>query len=92
MKKKTRSILEELDSIGKYYDRTQVVENTAKNIIASVSNLISLIHETYDADTAADLEKRLFLSVKTGDEKRFVRGIRKLNETSCKNSQPPSDQ
>lgn len=80
MKKRTRSILEELDSIGQFYDRKQIVENTATNLIASATNLLSLIKETYDTETAIDLEKRLFSSIRTGDEKKFIRGIRKVNE------------
>lgn len=82
MKKKTRSILEELDSIGKYYDKKQIIENTAKNVIASVSNLMILIKETYDEDTSSDLEKRLISSIRTGDEKKFIRGIRKIDDDS----------
>jgi hypothetical protein len=80
MKKKTRSILEELDSIGKYYDKKQVIENTAKNLIASATNLISLMKETYGEETSSDLEKRFFSSIRTGDEKKFLRGIRKIDE------------
>lgn len=82
MKKKTRSILEELDSIGKYYDKKQIIENTAKNVIASVSNLMILIKETYEDDVSSDLEKRLFSSIRTGDEKKFIRGIRKIDDDS----------
>lgn len=81
MKKRTRSILEELDSIGQFYDKKQIVENTATNLIASAANLLSLIKETYDAETALDLEKRLFSSIRTGDVKKFTRGIRKVNES-----------
>lgn len=90
MKKKTRSILEELDSISKYYDKKQIVENTAKNIIASASNLISLIKETYDEQTANDLEKRLFSSIRTGDDKKFIRGIRKIDDDSSNSSSQSS--
>lgn len=88
MKKKTRSILEELDSIGKYYDKKQIIENTAKNVIASVSNLMILIKETYDEEVSSDLEKRLISSIRTGDEKKFIRGIRKIDDDS-NNSNPP---
>jgi hypothetical protein len=56
-------------------------KNTADNVIASASNLIKLINETYDADTSADLTKRFINSIRTQDEMKFRRGIRKANES-----------
>lgn len=81
MKKKTKSILEELNSISDNRDNTHIVEHTALNIIASTSNLISLIRETYDEEISNDLEKRLLNSIRTGDEKKFLRGIYKTRDT-----------
>lgn len=80
MKKRTRSILDEINSISNQYDKKYIVENTADNVIASASNLISLIQETYDEDTSQDLIKRLINSIRTQDETKFRRGIRKANE------------
>jgi|TARA_B110000977_G_C10977916_1_gene454941 hypothetical protein len=81
MKKRTRSILDEINSISDQRDRRYIVENTADNVIASASNLIKLINETYDADTSADLTKRFINSIRTQDEMKFRRGIRKANES-----------
>jgi hypothetical protein len=81
MKKRTRSILDEINSISDQRDRRYIVENTADNVIASASNLIKLINETYDADTSADLVKRFINSIRTQDEMKFRRGIRKANES-----------
>ena len=78
MKKRTRSILDEINSISDQRDRRYIVENTADNVIASASNLIKLINETYDADTSAD---RFINSIRTQDEMKFRRGIRKANES-----------
>lgn len=80
MKKRTRSILDEINSIGNLHDRKYLVENTASNVIASAANLIDLINETYDSETAQDLIKRLVNSIRTQDEMKFRRGIRKANE------------
>ena len=80
MKKRTRSILDEINSIGSQYDNKYIVENKAENVIASASNLIRLIQETYDDDTSNDLVKRLINSIRTQDESKFRRGIRKANE------------
>lgn len=80
MKKRTRSILDEINSISNLHDRKYLVENTANNVIASAGNLIDLINETYDEETANDLIKRLINSIRTQDEMKFRRGIRKANE------------
>lgn len=80
MKKRTRSILDEINSISNQYDKKYIVENTAENVIASASNLIKLIQETYDEETGQDLVKRLINSIRTQDENKFRRGIRKANE------------
>lgn len=77
MRKKTKSILEELNYISEQYEKTHLIENTALNLIASCNNLIDLIKETYDEETSSDLEKRLLNSIRTGDEKKFLRGITK---------------
>ena len=81
MKRRTRSILEEINSIGDTHDRKYIVENTASNVITSASNLIKLITETYDEQTSQDLIKRLINSIRTQDEMKFKRGIKKANES-----------
>jgi hypothetical protein len=80
MKHSTKSLLEEINSIGTHHDNVYLIENTASNVIASAVNLISLINETYDADVAHDLTKRLINSIKTQDPKKFHRGVRKIND------------
>lgn len=78
MQKKTRSILDELaDMTNRRGDVTQISENRAVHVIQSAINLLSYIKENFDHDTAADLEKRLINSIRTGDQTKFIRGIRK---------------
>lgn len=81
MKKRTRSILQEINSISRDRDRKYLIENKATNVIASAINLIDMIKESYDEETANDLTKRLINSIRTQDEKKFDRGIKKANAT-----------
>jgi len=80
MKKRTRSILEELNSLGQQNTDLQI-EATASNIIESAANLIDRIESTYDSETADELERRFINSIKSGDSKKFKRGIQKVIES-----------
>ena len=78
MKRKTRSILEEINSMSPNRDRKQIVEANAEHVIVTAINLINLINETFDVETAADLNKRLINSIRTKDPRKFKRGVSKL--------------
>lgn len=81
LQKQTRSILDELASIGSDRDRSRVIENRASNVIASAINLMNYIRENYDATTADELERRLLSSIKNQDPGKFTRRVRGLQET-----------
>ena len=83
MKKHTRSILQELSSLHVRDDSNAdlLVEATANNIINSSINLINMIHKNYDNDTAGELERRFLNSIRSGDPKKFRRGIQKIIES-----------
>ncbi len=78
MQKKTRSLLDELDIFVSKRDNNSLVENRANNVIKSAINLLQHIRENYDAETAANLEKRLLNSIRTGEPEKFTRGIRRV--------------
>lgn len=80
MQKKTRSLLEELESIGNNRDMTHVIESRAHNIITSAINLIELINKHYDKDTSEILERKLISAIKGRDQARFAKSIRKNHE------------
>ena len=80
MKRKTRSILEEINAMAPKRDRKQLVESNAEHIIVTEINLIDLINESFDVETASDLNKRLINSIRTKDPKKFKRGIRKVED------------
>jgi len=52
MKKRTRSILEELNSLNLSRDADRMIESSASNIIESAINLLNRIGNTYDDATA----------------------------------------
>lgn len=84
VKRRTRSILEEISKINVNKDKDHMIETRAMNMIAGVTNLVTLIEDTYDEEVAQDLTKRLINAIRTQDPKKFERGIRKVE--SYKNS------
>lgn len=85
MKIRTRSILEELNEIAQRRDTDSIIESRATNIINSAINLLESIHKHYDAESAAELERRLINSIKGQDPAKFTRGIRRISESSKNN-------
>lgn len=80
MRKSTRSILQELSDIGLSRDTDMIVESRASNIIQSAINLLDMIRENYDIETATELERRFLNSIKASDPSKFKRGIKKIQE------------
>lgn len=80
MRKSTRSILQELSDLGISRDKDQVIESRGSNLIESAINLLSLIREHYDLETAAELERRFLNAIRSGEPAKFRRGIRKIQE------------
>jgi len=80
MRKSTRSILQELSDIGLSRDTDLVIESRGSNIIQSAINLINLIKENYDIETATELERRFINSIKSADATKFKRGIKRIQE------------
>jgi hypothetical protein len=81
MERKTRSLLEELEALGNNRDTKHIIESRAHNIITSAINLIEMINKHYDADKALVLEKKLLSAIKSKDQSRFAKSIRKNDET-----------
>jgi len=86
MQKKTRSILEELDSIYEERfqerDRRYIVESRATNVIASAIRLIEQIEESYPADQADNLVRKLLNAIRDRDPKKFTRTVRRTDADS----------
>lgn len=78
MQKKTRSILDELAKMPVSRDRENLVESRATHVIQGAINLINYIKENYDAEQAAELERRLINSIRNQDPNKFSRGVRRF--------------
>jgi hypothetical protein len=87
LKRATRSLLEELNSISVKKQGEAIIESRATHVIDSAINLLKLIKENYEPDIAYELERRLINSIKGGDPNKFVRSIRRLrdNKETAKN-------
>jgi hypothetical protein len=81
VQKRTKSLLEELNDIAVKRDSELVVESRATHVINSAINLIELIRENFDPETAYELERRFINSIKGGDPAKFTRSIRKLRDS-----------
>jgi hypothetical protein len=80
MKRKTRSILEELSSLRPNKDPELFVESRATHIIDSATNLIQYIREHFDEQTAYQLEKKFNSAIKSLDSSKFHRSVNRLKE------------
>ena len=78
MQRKTRSILEELESLRLNKDKTNLVESRATHLIQGAINLLSFIKENYNEEQAEELKKRLLLSIRNESQEKFQKGIKKF--------------
>ena len=86
MQKKTRSILQELDSIyndryAEQSERRYIVESRANNVIASAVRLMEQIEELYDAESAENLQRKLLNAIRLRDPDKFARSVRRADES-----------
>jgi hypothetical protein len=82
LQKKTRSLLEELDSLRLHKDKENLVESRANHVITGAINLINFIRETYDKEHAEELERRLINSIRSQDTAKFSRGVKRISNES----------
>jgi hypothetical protein len=86
MHKKTKSILEELDTLyeTKYAerDRRYVIEARASNVITSAIRLLEQIEAEFPAEQAESLSRKLLNAIRTKDSSKFSRSVRKTNADS----------
>jgi hypothetical protein len=82
MQKKTRSLLEELDSLYVERDRKLLIENRATTVIESAIRLIQQIEEEYTADQAENLTRKLLNAIRTKDTGKFSRSVKRTHSDS----------
>lgn len=80
MKRATRSLLEELNSISDRRNGEAIIEARATHVIDSAINLLALIRENYSPEQAYELERRLVNSIRTSDSAKFTRSIRRVRD------------
>jgi hypothetical protein len=82
MQKKTRSLLEELDSMYVARDSRWIIETRAANIIASAIRLLEQIDETYPPEQAENLRRKLLNAIGQRDPGKFTRTVRRTDANS----------
>jgi hypothetical protein len=80
LKRATRSLLEELNTISERKNGEAIVEARATHVINSAINLLNLIKENFNPEEAYELERRLINSIRGGDSSKFTRSIRRLRD------------
>ena len=83
MQRKTKSILEELDSIykDKYanIDRQQTINNRANHVIASAIRLLEDFETHYNDEDAQKLQRKLLNAIRTKEQTKFTNTLRRVN-------------
>ena len=79
MQKKTRSLLEELDSMYAERDQRYVIESRASNIITSAIRLLEQIDASYTPEQADNLQRKLINAIKLRDPDKFTRTVRRTD-------------
>jgi hypothetical protein len=82
MQKKTRSILEELDTLYVERDLRLLIENRASNIIDSAIRLLEQIESEYSPEQAENLTRKLLNAIRTKDSGKFSRSVRRTHADS----------
>ena len=79
---KIKSILNEIDSILPTKNKSLIVESRASHVITSAANIMSMISENYDAETAEKLQKKFLNAIRTGNVDKFSNALKRLNNES----------
>ena len=77
MQKKTRSLLEELESLYIERDRRLMLENRAHNIIDNAIRLLEQIEREYSSEQAENLTRKFLNAIRNKDSGKFSRSFKK---------------
>ena len=80
MKRKTKSILEEINDLVPSKSRQEVINSRASHVLSSVINFLDSIHESYDRATAENLERKLLNAVRARDASKFTNSLKRVEE------------
>jgi hypothetical protein len=73
MQKKTRSLLEELESLYVERDRKLMLETRAQNLIDNAIRLFEQIEREYSAEQAENLTRKFLNAIRNKDSGKFAR-------------------
>ena len=79
MQKKTKSILEELDSLYIERDCRAIIETRASNLIETAIRLLEQIDAEFSPDQAENLQRKLLNAIRQRDTSKFSRSVRRTN-------------
>lgn len=79
MQKKTKSILEELNSMYVERDRRLVIETRATNLIENAIRLLEQIDTEYTPEQAENLTRKLLNAIRNRDTSKFSRSVRRTH-------------
>lgn len=82
MQKKTRSLLEELESMYVERDRRLVIESRAESIISSAVRLLEQIEAEFPPEQAENLTRKFLNAIRAKDSGKFSRSVRRTNADS----------
>ena len=77
MQKKTRSLLEELESLYVERDRKLMLESRAQNLIENAIRLVEQIEREYSAEQAENLTRKLLNAIRNKDSTKFARAFKR---------------
>lgn len=83
MQKKTRSILEELDSLYDTHhserDKRYIIESRAGHVVQSAVRLIEQIESSFTPEQAENLTRKLLNAIRDRDVNKFIRTVRRTD-------------
>ena len=77
MQKRTRSLLEELESMHQERDGRLIIESRARNLIENAIRLFEQIEHVYSAEQAENLQRKLLNAIRNRDSDKFARSVRR---------------
>jgi hypothetical protein len=79
MQKKTKSILEELDSLYIERDRRAIIETRASNLIETAIRLLEQIDAEFSPEQAENLQRKFLNAIRNRDAGKFERTVRRTH-------------
>jgi len=78
-----KSLLDELEIIPTQ-SATQIIESKAAHVISAVKYIREMIEQTFPAELAEELDRRLILALQNDNPKKFLGRIREVRMQNVK--------